>query len=234
MIDSVLTIFLDDKKKQLSCVQFTMSEDGLDCFAASVSKRPEFNLFRINTWSIWANPEPLDSETIKYRIDKWVDVARRESNLHIVATSVPISGRAGYPPLKIEQFGSETWPANWEEQGRAIWRDFQEHIAIRSADLQRELRHDPDFDLPRAFYAALWLAFRFKFFAISPAEKMRRELARSGAHAVGDYSDLRASSLKSWSQPYISGPPASPSGLARPQQHGGVSIFDPHYKGRKP
>lgn len=237
---SVLTILQHPKKKQLSAVFLTRRNGGqiyvLPWVAMDDDHKKRFQIFRIGAWEILDFRTPLDPEEVKYCIDHWVEIAKCESTPAIIASSVPIKVK-GVPVEPWGQYGptancaGQSWPDDWEEQARTILKAHK--CEFEGSLLNRMLHFDQGNDLTKAFYAAVWLADRFRFFAITPEEAQRRLLDKGGARAVRGSRDLGAFSLKQWRQPQISGDHAPPSPLARPQASVGASIFSPGYKGRK-
>jgi len=230
-IDGILTIVQDKKKQQLAGVLLSKYRFGgrihiWPYVAMTETRKKKFELFKLETWAILNIPEPLDEETIKFHMDSWVNAARDNTTVAIIASSIPFR----FPGVKVEQFAGQNWPSDWEAQGKAIFKD--KKAEINGSTLKQMLRYKPTDELVQAFYGALWLAWRFNFFAVTPEQAQHALLYKGGASAVSGYSDLRGGPL-SWRQPYVSGPAAPSSPLARPQSSGSVSIFSPGYKGRK-
>lgn len=215
MIPSVMTILQDKKKQQLASVLLVQHHGQIvvcPFLALPEERKKRFQLFRLDTWGILDIPNPLDPEDVRYHVDNWIGIAKENSTLVILASSVPIQ----VPGVKVEKFG-DGWPRDWEAQGRAIFKD--KRCELEGTTLARLLRLDSNNDLVKAFHAALWLAFRFNFFATTPEEAEAAILRGAGARSIGG--DLRGG-LKIWKQPFISGPPAPLSPLARPQTKKGV------------
>jgi hypothetical protein len=233
-VPSVLTIVQHAKKKQLSGIWLVKKNDGLLYIAPFVAvddeqKKRWEGLFRIGKFEILDLREPLDPEDVKYHIDNWVDIAKRESRPYLIASTVPFE----VPGVPVEPFGrygktgdsraGKSWPADWEDQGRRIFKD--KRCELEGNTLARLLRFEQTNDLVKAFHAALWLAHRLNFFAVTAEEEQRNLLHKAGARPVRSMSDIRDFGQQ-WRQPHVAVPQSSPSAV-RPQP----SIFSPKYKG---
>jgi hypothetical protein len=203
-IPSILTIVQHPKKKQLSGVLLTKMNDGLlhiwpFVAADEERKRRWEKIYRIAGWEILDLREPLNPEDVKYHVDNWVDKARSETRLYIIASNVPFE----VPGVPVEPLGTygqtgdaragKSWPDDWEEQGRRIFKD--KRCEIEGNTLARFLRFEQSNDLVKGFHAALWLAYRFGFFKITPEQAQRAILDKAGAHPVRSMADVRGFSL---------------------------------------
>ena len=204
---SVLTILQHPKKKQLSAVFLTRRNGGqiyvLPWVAMDDDHKKRFQILRIGPWEILDLRAPLDPEDVKYYIDHWVETAKCESRPAIIASSVPIKVK-GVPVEPWGQYGAtadcagQSWPGDWEVRAREILKNHE--CEFEGSLLARLLNFDQGNDLTRAFHAAVWLADRFRFFAVTPEQAQQRILHQAGAHVVNGYGDLRAFSLKRWTR----------------------------------
>jgi hypothetical protein len=204
---SILTIVQHPKKKQLSGVWLVKKNDGFlytfPFVAADEERKKRWEkVYRIGAWEILDLREGLAPEDVKYHVDNWVDRVKLESRPYIIASTVPFE----VPGVPVEPLGTygktgdaragKSWPHDWEDQGRRIFKD--KRSVLEGSTLARFLRFEQTNDLVKGFYAALWLAFRFGFFAVSAEEAQRSILHKAGARPVRSMSDVRDFSLRHW------------------------------------